>query len=253
MLLLCQIDSDRSKRKVWEDVYESDDEGGESLLSLLNMASSMKKLKLLGNDGPHNHPGGVNNEVHVTQPHSLPASPISSPRPGSGNSVASISSSCQNSQTISSNGSVNGSTSVSSGYVSTGPIVSSQNNTNEDYWQTAKTGIRERNAAMCNNELMADIHFRVSYNGGESQVFPSHKYVLAVGSSVFFAMFYGSLAETSEEILVPDVEPEAFLKMLKYVIDMFNQYYYAIVIPIKIIYKFSFIFQTGTCTQMRLI
>jgi BTB/POZ domain-containing protein 3/6 len=99
--------------------------------------------------------------------------------------------------------------------VSTGTIVSSHNNTNEDYWQTGKTGIRERNAAMCNNELMADIHFRLSCNSGESQVFPAHKYVLAVGSSVFFAMFYGSLAESGEEIVVPDVEPEAFLKMLK--------------------------------------
>jgi len=208
------IDTDRSKRKVWEDV-ESDEEGGESLLSLLNMATSMKKLKLTGNSGPVNHAGGINNEVHVTQPHSLPASPISSPRPGS---VASVNTPCptpagsQNNQTVGSNNYGGG---AQTGYVSTGTIVSSQNNTNEDYWQTAKNGIRERNAAMCNNELMADIHFRVSCNGGESTVFPAHKYVLAVGSSVFFAMFYGSLAETGEEVVVPDVEPDAFLKMLK--------------------------------------
>lgn len=29
-------------------------------------------------------------------------------------------------------------------------------------------------------------------------------------------MFYGPLAETKEEIVVPDVEPAAFLKMLQY-------------------------------------
>jgi BTB/POZ domain-containing protein 3/6 len=92
----------------------------------------------------------------------------------------------------------------------------SGSSTPKDEWELTKTGVRERNAAMCNNELMADIHFIVSSNGGESVKYPAHKYVLAVGSSVFFAMFYGSLAETSAEIVVPDVEPEAFLKMLQF-------------------------------------
>lgn len=41
------------------------------------------------------------------------------------------------------------------------------------------------------------------------------KYVLAVGSSVFHAMFYGELAENKDEIHIPDVEPAAFLAMLK--------------------------------------
>ena len=41
------------------------------------------------------------------------------------------------------------------------------------------------------------------------------QYVLAVGSSVFHAMFYGELAENTDEILIPDVEPAAFLAMLK--------------------------------------
>jgi BTB/POZ domain-containing protein 3/6 len=68
---------------------------------------------------------------------------------------------------------------------------------------------------MCNNELMADVYFVVSNGGLSSKRFPAHKYVLATGSSVFFAMFYGTLAETREEIVVPDVEPDAFLKMLK--------------------------------------
>lgn len=43
----------------------------------------------------------------------------------------------------------------------------------------------------------------------------SQQYVLAVGSSVFHAMFYGELAENDDEIHIPDVEPAAFLAMLK--------------------------------------
>ncbi|KAJ0062971.1 hypothetical protein NL108_010012, partial [Boleophthalmus pectinirostris] len=69
------------------------------------------------------------------------------------------------------------------------------------------------NALMFNNELMADVHFIVG-PPGESQKVPAHKYVLAVGSSVFCAMFYGDLAEEESEIQIPDVEPAAFLILL---------------------------------------
>lgn len=41
------------------------------------------------------------------------------------------------------------------------------------------------------------------------------QYILAVGSSVFYAMFYGELAEDKDEIRIPDVEPHSFLAMLK--------------------------------------
>lgn len=47
------------------------------------------------------------------------------------------------------------------------------------------------------------------------QIIPAHKYVLATGSSVFYAMFYGGLADNKQEIKVPDVEPSAFLTLLK--------------------------------------
>ncbi|XP_069049256.1 BTB/POZ domain-containing protein 6-B isoform X4 [Lepisosteus oculatus] len=68
---------------------------------------------------------------------------------------------------------------------------------------------------MFNNELMADVHFIVGPTGASQRV-PAHKYVLAVGSSVFCAMFYGDLAEGKSEIHIPDVEPAAFLILLKY-------------------------------------
>lgn len=44
---------------------------------------------------------------------------------------------------------------------------------------------------------------------------PTLQYVLAVGSSVFCAMFYGDLAEQESDIHIPDVEPAAFLILLK--------------------------------------
>lgn len=50
---------------------------------------------------------------------------------------------------------------------------------------------------------------------GHTQTIPAHKYVLATGSSVFYAMFYGGLAENKKEIEVPDVEPAAFLALLR--------------------------------------
>ncbi|UYV74606.1 BTBD6 [Cordylochernes scorpioides] len=81
-------------------------------------------------------------------------------------------------------------------------------------WQACKASVRERNAAMFNNELMSDVRFVV---GLEGQRVPGHKYVLATGSSVFYAMFYGGLADPSQqEIEIPDVEPPAFLSLLRY-------------------------------------
>lgn len=59
----------------------------------------------------------------------------------------------------------------------------SQDSTQELDWQSTKATVRERNSAMCNNDLMADVNFLVSNNGGEIQSFPAHKYVLATGSS----------------------------------------------------------------------
>uniref|UniRef100_A0A7M4G1N4 BTB domain-containing protein n=1 Tax=Crocodylus porosus TaxID=8502 RepID=A0A7M4G1N4_CROPO len=85
----------------------------------------------------------------------------------------------------------------------------------EHHW-AASTGSLDSlgNALMFNNELMADVHFVVGPPGASKKV-PAHKYVLAVGSSVFYAMFYGDLAEVKSEIHIPDVEPAAFLILLK--------------------------------------
>lgn len=88
--------------------------------------------------------------------------------------------------------------------------------TGDPNWQATKSTVRERNAAMFNNDLMSDITFVVGGPADDAvQTIPAHKYVLATGSSVFYAMFFGGLADTTQEIKVPDVEPMAFLTLLK--------------------------------------
>ena len=80
-------------------------------------------------------------------------------------------------------------------------------------WQAEFKSVRQRNAVMFNSELMADVHFIV---GEDKLRVPAHKYILATGSSVFFAMFYGGLASDDTDIAIPDVEANAFLNLLRY-------------------------------------
>jgi len=81
-------------------------------------------------------------------------------------------------------------------------------------WQATKTTVQERFAFMFNNEILADVHFKVG-RGSEQRV-PAHKFVLSVGSAVFDAMFNSNLATKEDEITIPDVEPAAFLALLKF-------------------------------------
>ncbi|XP_050404482.1 BTB/POZ domain-containing protein 6-B [Patella vulgata] len=86
----------------------------------------------------------------------------------------------------------------------------------EDHnWQATQTTVRERNAVMFNNSLMSDVQFTVGISPNQ-QVIPAHTYVLATGSTVFFAMFHGGLASETKEVEIPDVEPQAFYNLLRY-------------------------------------
>lgn len=77
------------------------------------------------------------------------------------------------------------------------------------------TTVKERFAFLFNNEILSDVHFLVG-SGESRQRIPAHKFVLAVGSAVFDAMFNGQLSVTQEEIELPDVEPQAFLALLRF-------------------------------------
>jgi len=90
----------------------------------------------------------------------------------------------------------------------------------EDFWQSiARSTIRERCQSICNQELLSDVKFivRDSQGGSESKKIPAHKFVLAISSPVFFAMFYGKLAETKDSVEISDCEYESLLEMLRFI------------------------------------
>ncbi|XP_070542420.1 BTB/POZ domain-containing protein 2-like [Ptychodera flava] len=82
-------------------------------------------------------------------------------------------------------------------------------------WQATKTAVKERFAFMFNNEILSDVHFIVGKDM-QTQRIPAHKFVLSVGSAVFYAMFNGGMATQSAEVELPDVEPAAFLALLRF-------------------------------------
>ncbi|CAI2350819.1 unnamed protein product [Caenorhabditis sp. 36 PRJEB53466] len=86
-------------------------------------------------------------------------------------------------------------------------------------WQADKKTLRERIAHMYCNETLADVFFVVGTEDSRQRI-PAHKFVLSIGSVVFDAMFNGGLTpkntEEALEIELPDVEPSAFLTLLKF-------------------------------------
>ena len=89
----------------------------------------------------------------------------------------------------------------------------------ETNWQTARPTIRERAKFMLNNDRLSDVKFVAANSIGESeskQVIPAHKFMLAIGSPVFEAMFYGELAETKDTIELPDCDHESLSELFRY-------------------------------------
>ena len=89
----------------------------------------------------------------------------------------------------------------------------------EDSWQTKLPTLVERTAFIFNNEILSDVKFVVPVSIGESEskkVIPAHKFVLAISSPVFFAMFYGQMAETKDSIELPDCEYESLLELFRF-------------------------------------
>jgi len=90
----------------------------------------------------------------------------------------------------------------------------------EDFWQlTARSTIRERFQTIFNKELLSDVKVvvRDSQGGSVSKKIPAHKFVLAISSPVFFAMFYGELAETKDFVEISDCEYESLLELLRFI------------------------------------
>ena len=88
----------------------------------------------------------------------------------------------------------------------------------DESWQTMRPTIKERITFLFNKELLSDVKFVVPVSNGESEskVIPAHKFVLAISSPVFFAMFYGQMAETTDSIELPDCDYESLLELFRY-------------------------------------
>ncbi|OTF69985.1 hypothetical protein BLA29_000199 [Euroglyphus maynei] len=94
-------------------------------------------------------------------------------------------------------------------------------------WQAYMPTLKHRMATIFNRDILADVYFLV---GKKSKTrFAAHKFVLSIGSAVFDAMFNGLLAKSSDtsdncdriedgshEIELPDIEPEAFKALLRF-------------------------------------
>ena len=92
----------------------------------------------------------------------------------------------------------------------------------DDNWQTKRPTISERTKFIFNNELLSDVKFVAPASNIESESrksrksIPAHKFVLAISSPVFYAMFYGEMAETASTIEVPDCDYESLLELFRY-------------------------------------
>ena len=89
----------------------------------------------------------------------------------------------------------------------------------EENWQTKRSTIAERTTFIFNNELLSDVKFIVPMSTAESEskkVIPAHKFVLAISSPVFYAMFYGQMAETTDSIELPDCDYESLFEFFRY-------------------------------------
>ena len=89
----------------------------------------------------------------------------------------------------------------------------------EKNWQTKCTSISQRTKYIFNTALLSDVKFIVPMSNGESEskAIPAHKLVLAIGSPVFFAMFYGQMADTRDSIELPDCEYESLLELFRFI------------------------------------
>ena len=87
----------------------------------------------------------------------------------------------------------------------------------DTYWQTTRSTIRERCEAIFNQELLSDVNFVVCDSQGESKTIPAHKFVLAISSPVFFAMFFGKVAEIKDPVEISDCEYESLLELFRFI------------------------------------
>ena len=92
--------------------------------------------------------------------------------------------------------------------------------TSGDLWSViTRCTVRERCKFMFNNELLSDVKFVVRDSEGGSEgmkEIPAHKFLLAISSPVFYAMFYGKLAEKKDSIDISDCDHKSLLELFRF-------------------------------------
>ena len=79
------------------------------------------------------------------------------------------------------------------------------------------SNLTQRNKRMFNNVLMSDVNFIVKDSEtGKKVAIPAHKYVLSIGSPVFYKMFYGDLAEASNSVEVVDADSTSLIDLIRF-------------------------------------
>ena len=83
---------------------------------------------------------------------------------------------------------------------------------------------KQTSKILLNSDTLSDVKFvvRTSQHGENDSkrgkiVIPAHKFVLSICSPVFFRMFCGEMAETSDQIDLPDCEYEGMFELLRYI------------------------------------
>lgn len=94
-----------------------------------------------------------------------------------------------------------------------------------DDWQNDCHQLSERIVHLQKNDLWSDCEFVVGNDGAAAPI-TAHKIILASASTVFAAMFYGAVAETTTNaetgrtrVRVPNVEPHIFRMLLAYMYE----------------------------------
>ncbi|XP_068759594.1 BTB/POZ domain-containing protein 6-like [Montipora capricornis] len=87
-------------------------------------------------------------------------------------------------------------------------------------WQTKCSSVSQRTEFVFNKELLSDVKFIAPMSNDkseiESKVIPAHKFVLAISSPVFYAMFYGQMADTRDSVELPDCDYESLLEFFRF-------------------------------------
>ena len=91
--------------------------------------------------------------------------------------------------------------------------------TEDEYWQTKCPTVLDRTKFIFNKEILSDVKFVVPVStdkSGSKRIIPAHKFVLAISSPVFFAMFFGQMTETKDSIELSDCGYESVLELFRF-------------------------------------